>query len=43
MHEAEAYPGMSRRGEVHFFEGEGSPGDREYAFLLLKYEYYTLI
>ena len=26
-----------------FFEGEGSPGDREYAFLFLKYEYYTLI
>ena len=28
---------------VHFFEGEESPGDREYAFLFLKYEYYTLI
>ena len=28
---------------VHFFEGEGFPSDREYAFLFFKYEYYTLI
>ena len=32
-----------QEGWVHFFEGVGSPGDREYAFLFLKYEYYTLI
>ena len=43
MYEAGAYPGMSRRGGGAFFDGEGSPVDREYAFLFLKYEYYTLI